>query len=284
MSTMTRPHGGPSGLPDTARNDEERAAAWLAAEAQRLGVVLDAAAHERLGCYGALIAAGAARAGLTSVRDPLGIARRHLGESLALLAALREASLLAPGAPARVVDIGSGAGLPGLAMRIAEPALRLTLVESSARRCAFLRETAAELGLDEVRVVQARAEEAGHYPELREHFDLAVARAVAPLAVLVEYALPLLAAGGLLAAPKGSRAAAELEAARPAIAGLGGEPAAPLALPLPPDSPLQQVLLVRRAGELPTHLPRRPGVPARRPLGAPRRTAAGGAAESDEAR
>jgi 16S rRNA (guanine527-N7)-methyltransferase len=284
MSTMTRSDGGPSGLPSTARSDEERAAAWLAAETQRLSVPLDTAARERLTHYGVLIAAGAARAGLTSVRDPLGIARRHLGESLALLAALRDASLLEPGTPARVVDIGSGAGLPGLAMRIAEPALDLALVEASARRCAFLRETAATLGLHDVRVVQARAEEAGHDPELREHFDLAVARAVAPLAVLVEYALPLLAPAGLLAAPKGSRAADELEAARPAIAELGGKASAPLALPLPPAAPPQQVLLVRRVGELPAHLPRRPGIPARRPLGASRRSSAPRGAQSGEAR
>ena len=284
MSTMTRPDGDPRDPAPSAIDEQQRAAAWLAAEAERLGVALDAVARERLARYGERIAAGAARTGLTSVRDPLGIARRHLGESLALLAALRESGRLAPelarpeiahAEPTRVVDIGSGAGLPGLAMRIAEPALRLTLLEASARRCAFLRETAAALGLEEVRVVQARAEQAGHDPELRERFDLAVARAVAPLPVLVEYALPLLAPGGLLAAPKGSRGAAELEAARPAITELGGEALAPLSLPLPPGAPTQRVLLVRRAGELPAHLPRRPGVPARRPLGAQRRPAAG---------
>jgi len=281
MSTMTDSH---LDTPESASTAEERAAAWLVAEAQRLGVELDEATRQQLVDYSGRIEAGAARAGLTSVRDPLGIARRHLRESLYLLAALREAGLLTPRVPASVVDIGSGAGLPGLAIRLAEPALRLTLVEASARRCAFLRETADALGLGNVRVVQARAEEAGHDPELRQHFDLAVARAVAPLPVLVEYALPLLAPGGVLAAQKGSRAAAELEAARPAIAELGGEAIAPLMLRLPSDSPPQQVLLVRRVGELPTHLPRRPGVPERRPLGAPRRSSAGGAAGSGEAR
>ena len=247
--------------------DAARAAAWLAAETARLGVAADRRTHSRLASYGALIAAGAARAGLTSVRDPLGIARRHLGESLALLAALRGAELLPAGRAARVVDIGSGAGLPGIPMRIAEPALRLALVESNRRRCAFLSECCSSLGIEDVEVVCARAEEAGHDPRLRGRFDVAVARAVAPLAVLVEYALPLLGPGQLLAAPKGSRAREELEAARPAIRTLGGEVLDPLPLPLPPPAPAQLVLLVRRAGEPGAEFPRRPGIPSRRPLG-----------------
>ena len=252
-------------------DDAARAASWLAAETARLGIGADHRTRSDLASYGALIAAGAARAGLTSVRDPLGIARRHLGESLALLAALRGAELLPAGRPARVVDIGSGAGLPGIPMRIAEPALRLALIESNGRRCAFLSECRSSLGLEDVEVVCARAETAGHDPGLRGRFDVAVARAVAPLAVLVEYALPLLAPGALLAAPKGSRAVEELRAARAAIRRLGGEALDPLKLPLPPRAPPQLVLLVRRVGDPPSELPRRPGIPSRRPLGVPAR-------------
>ncbi len=267
MSTMAPLESTPDRPTDSLKHLEDHASAWLTAEAQRLEVALDDTAIERLARYSKRIAAGATRAGLTSVRDPLGIVRRHFGEALALLAVLREAGLLTRGTPARVVDIGSGAGIPGLVMRIAEPALRITLVESNARRCTFLRETATELCIGDVQVLNARAEEAGHDPELRERFDLSVARAVAPLPVLVEYALPLLAPGGLLAAPKGSRWAAELDAAGPAIAELGGEALAPLTLPAPTGRPQQRVLLVHRINELPAHLPRRPGVPSRRPLG-----------------
>ena len=249
------------------RGAATRAAAWLVAEMARLGLDAERRTHSDLAAYGARIAAGASRAGLTSVRDPLGIARRHLGESLALLAALRGADLLPAGRPARVVDIGSGAGLPGIPMRVAEPALGLALIESNKRRCAFLRESCDSLGIGDVDVVCTRAEEAGHDPDLRGRFDIAVARAVAPLAVLVEYALPLLAPGGLLAAPKGSRALEEMDAARPAIGTLGGEALDPLPLPLPAGAPPQLVLLVRRVGEPPAALPRRPGIPSRRPLG-----------------
>ena len=107
-------------------------------------------------------------------------------------------------------------------MHIADPSLALTLVESHGRRCEFLETAIDELALDGVAVRRMRAEEAGRDPELREGFDLAVARAVAPLPVLVEYALPLLRPGGLLAAPKGSRARDELREAEAAIETLGG--------------------------------------------------------------
>jgi 16S rRNA (guanine527-N7)-methyltransferase len=151
-------------------------------------------------------------------------------------------------------------------MRLAEPAIDLTLIESQERRCAFLRDAAAQLDLADVEVVHARAEEAGRDPVLRGAFDLVVARALAPMPVLVEYALPLLREGGVLAAPKGSRAAAELEDAHDAIAALGGSVLDPVMLPLEEDAPPQTVLLVRRTGDLDDRYPRRPGVPSRRPL------------------
>ena len=120
--------------------------------------------------------------------------------------------------------------------------------------------------LDGVAVRRMRAEEAGRDPELREGFDLAVARAVAPLPVLVEYALPLLRPGGLLAAPKGSRARDELSEAEAAIETLGGHVLTPLPLSLPEGAVAQIVVLVRRSGPMPERYPRRPGIPSKRPL------------------
>lgn len=238
----------------------------LAAEAARVGVALDADARERFAAYEALIVEWNDRAGLTTVADSEGIQRRHFGESLALLAALRTAEVLPAGAATTLVDLGTGGGFPGLPMRIAEPALRLTLVESNGKKCAFLQEAVAALGLDGVEVVQARAEDAGRSPLLRERFDVAVARALAAMPVLVEYAVPLLRPGGVLASPKGSRALDELDAARGAIAALGAEALAPLPLSLPEDAPPQLVLLVRRVGALDARYPRRAGVPSKQPL------------------
>lgn len=240
------------------------ALAALDAETLRLDFPLDERARERFARYLELLIEWSPRAGLTSVTEPEAIQLRHFGESLALLKLLREGGLVEAGT--RVVDVGSGGGLPGVAMLIAGPSLAVTLLESHERRSRFLELVVAELGFENAQVVRARAEEAGRDPELRASFDLAVARAVAPLPVLVEYTLPLLRRGGVLASPKGSRARDELVAAEAAIAALGGVAEQPLPLSLPPGAHPQLVLIVRRTGELDARYPRRPGVPARRPI------------------
>jgi len=238
----------------------------LRAEAARLDLALPEGAIERFERYLALLEAWNDRAGLTAITDSDTAQRRHFGESLALLVALRRAGLLRPGEAARVADLGPGGGFPGVPMAIADPTLRLVLIESQERRCVFLRTVAEELGLPGVSVVHARAEEAGRMPALRATFDLVVARALAAMPVLVEYALPLLREGGALATPKGSRGDEELTEAARAIEALGGEALEPLALPLPDDVPPQRVYLVRRAGPLDDRYPRRPGMPLKRPL------------------
>ncbi len=255
MSTGHHPHAG-----------ELASLTTLEEEATRLGVPLDAAALTRFERYLRLMEAWRDRAGLTSVTDPAAVQRRHFGESLALLVALRAAGVLPAGEPAGVVDVGAGAGFPGVPLRIVEPALRLTLIESHGRRARFLETLVDELELGDVEVVTARAEEAGRDPACRERFDVAVARALAPLPVLVEYLLPLLRPGGVMAAPKGSGAARELGAAAAAIEALGGCAEDPVPLSLPEGAGPQQVVIVRRCGELPERFPRRPGIPAKRPL------------------
>lgn len=238
----------------------------LRSEAARLNLDLDDALFEQFETYLALLIAWHDRAGLTAITDPPTIQQRHFGESLALLAALRAAGLLPSEAPVKVADIGTGAGFPGLPMRIAEPRIDLTLIESNGRRCRFLELVVDALGLTGTRVVQARAEEAGRLPDLRGQFDFVVARALAALPVLVEYALPLLREGGILAAPKGSRAEQELEEAATAIEMLGGRAEESVPLSLPAGVPEQQVLLVRRVGPLDDRFPRRPGMATKRPL------------------
>ena len=237
---------------------------WLDAELRRLGLPLDVPVRVQFIRYEALLLEWNERTSLTADATPERLQLRHFGESLALLVALRGAALIER--DTELVDVGSGGGFPGLPLRIAERSLRVTLLEASARRCRFLRTAIAALDLDDVAVVQARAEDAGRDQELRGHFALAVARAVAPLAVLVEYALPLLCSGGLLAAPKGSRGPSELAAASVAIEALGGSVEPAIALSLPDGVPPQQVFLVRRTGPLDERYPRRAGIPSKRPL------------------
>ncbi len=235
-------------------------------EAARLGIDLDPAARERFTRYLALILEWNERAGITSLTDSREIQRRHLAESLALLVSLRDAGILPSGASMRVADLGSGGGFPGLPMAIAEPALDLGLVESHGRRATFLQTVIEALGLERVSVRTMRAEDAGRGPMLRATFDLVTARALAPLPVLIEYALPLLKDGGLLVAPKGSRADAELSASTRALAALGGDVQGSLELPLPEGLPPQRVIVIRRTGRLDPQYPRRAGIPSRLPL------------------
>jgi 16S rRNA (guanine527-N7)-methyltransferase len=162
-----------------------------------------------------------------------------------------------------VVDVGSGGGLPGLALKISRPELELTLVEADQSKAAFLVQACARLELAHTDVVAARAEEAGRDPRHRERYDVAVARAVAPMPVLVELCLPLVRVGGRLLAQKTDRE--EIAAASHAIDSLGGS----LRSVLPARSGIRAsglVVIVDKVMPTPAAYPRRPGVPNRKPL------------------
>jgi len=183
--------------------------------------------------------------------------RALLEDSLVLL------DFLPPG-PLRLIDVGSGGGLPGLPLRLARPDLRLTLLEANQRKAAFLVRAAAKLGLADVEVVALRAEDAGHDQRHREAYDFALARALAPLPVLVELCLPFVAVGGRLLAMK-TDAGAEAGSARAAIERLGGE-LVEIGAAASAARSLGQVVVVEKVRPTPSQFPRRPGVPSRRPL------------------
>src|SRR5579859_8245004 len=166
----------------------------------------------------------------------------------------------------RLVDIGSGGGLPGLPLKIARPDLSVTLVEADQSKAAFLVQACAALGLRDVEVIARRAEDLGRDPNYRERFDVAVARALAPMPVLAELCLPLVRVGGRLLAQKTE--AEDLDSARHAIEVLGGSLAGAAAAPS--GARLKgTVVIVEKIRPTPDTYPRRPGVPARKPLGAP---------------
>jgi 16S rRNA (guanine527-N7)-methyltransferase len=183
--------------------------------------------------------------------------RSLIDDSLVLL------DFLPPG-PLRVVDVGSGGGLPGLPLKIARPELRLTMVEANRKKAAFLVQAAARLGLEGVEVVAERAEIAGHDPRYREMFDFALARALASMPVLAELCLPLVRVGGRLLAMK-TDATAEAAAAEPAIRRLGGE-LVEIGAAASEARSLGQVVVVAKIAPTPAEFPRRPGLPGRRPL------------------
>ena len=167
------------------------------------------------------------------------------------------------GSAHKVVDIGSGAGLPGLPLKIERPDLSMTLIESDQAKAAFLVNACASMGLPDVEVVAMRAEEAGHDPRFREAFDLAVARALAPMPVLAELCLPLVRVGGRLLAQK--TAGEDIDSARHAIGVLGGELIGVLSAPSAARR-TGTVVVVEKLRPTPPAYPRRPGVPARKPL------------------
>jgi 16S rRNA (guanine527-N7)-methyltransferase len=165
----------------------------------------------------------------------------------------------------RLVDVGSGPGLPGLPLKVARPDIELSLIEANRGKAAFLVHAIATLGLDSVEVIADRAENAGRDPRYRESFDLAVARAVAPMPVLAELTLPLVRRGGRLLAMK-TGVARELEAAAAAIVELGGELSAVEAAPSS-GRDRGEVVVISKTRPTPDRYPRRPGIPARRPIG-----------------
>jgi len=183
-----------------------------------------------------------------------GPAEELVEDSLVLLEHLGDAH--------RVVDVGSGGGLPGLPLKISRPGLSMTLVEADQNKAAFLVQACARLGLD-VDVLALRAEDAGHDPRLRESFDLAVARALAPTPVLVELCLPLVRVGGRLLAQKTDKE--ESASAEHAIELLGGSFDAIVAAPSSARGS-GTVMIVSKVKPTPAAYPRRPGVPARKPL------------------
>jgi 16S rRNA (guanine527-N7)-methyltransferase len=199
---------------------------------------------------------------LTALTDPEAVQRRHFLEPLALLTALERLGALG----ADVIDIGSGAGFPGVPIKIVRPELRLTLLEANGKRAAFLERLVQRLGLEHVTVVNRRAEEVAHDSDHREAYDLALARAVAPLPVLVELALPFLRVGGALAAPKGSGARREIAEAASALAACGGAVAYVGALEVPETKTPPTLVVIRKESPTPARFPRRPGIPAKHPL------------------
>lgn len=233
----------------------------LKRDAQTYGVRLSEAQIAQFERYLTLLTQWSARVNLVGDAAPDVVERRHFLESVALGAALREREVLHPGAD--VLDVGAGAGFPGVVLKIAWPSIRLTLLEATAKKTAFLSELAAELSLDQTAVLTGRAETLGHDPDLRGRFDLVVARAVAPLPALLELTVPFARVGGRVVTPKGSRAQDELLASAHALDVLGGKA---FAMPLRVPGPAQTLIIVAKLRETPAAYPRRSGVPVKSPL------------------
>lgn len=225
-----------------------------------LGLRLSRAQLSALSLYERELVDWNARLNLTAIRDPQEIHIKHFLDSLTCLLALRETTV------GRLIDIGTGAGFPGIPIKIIYPKMQLTLVESVGKKAEFCRHVVKMLDLPGVEVVQERAENLGQYPAYREQYDWAVARAVAILPVLAEYLLPLVRVGGSMLAMKGESGPAEAHSAERAMRVLGGHLRQLLPVTLPGVAEERYLVVIDKVAATPKGYPRKVGVPAKRPL------------------
>lgn len=226
----------------------------LIEKAARYGI--DAApVADALDRYAELLVEYNKKVNLTAITEPEGIEDRHFIDSLLLAAQ--------PEVRGRVVDVGTGAGFPGIVLKLFRPEIELTLMEPTGKRVDFLKYACAELGI-EAEFAKERAEEAAR-KRWRETFDTAVARAVADLPVLAEYCLPLVNIGGVFVAMKGSSAQDEAARGAGAVKKLGGEVAGTRAFTLP-DSSARELIFCTKISHTPPAYPRNGGKIAKAPL------------------
>lgn len=212
----------------------------------------------KLAFFGGLVLVANEKINLTAITKPQEFAEKHIVDSLALLPYL-------PRTAVSIVDIGSGAGFPGVVLAIACPQIKVTLLESVEKKCRFLAEAVTLLSLPNVKIVIGRAEEFGQ-KKGRANFDVATARAVAGLSVLLEYGLPLLKQKGRFFAYKGPKAEGELAVSQSALQKLGGKFVRALPYRLSSEAESHQLLEFIKEKETPANYPRKAGMPKKDPL------------------
>jgi 16S rRNA (guanine527-N7)-methyltransferase len=233
----------------------------LALHAQNLfGIRLNASQQAALERYEQELLSWNQRMNLTAIREPEKIRIKHFLDSFSCLCAMRDTPM------ERVVDIGTGAGFPGLPLKIILPAMQLTLAESVGKKVEFCQHIVQILALDGVEIIQERAENLGQLPKYREQFDWAIARAVATLPTLMEYLLPMTHVGGAILAMKGENGPAEVHAAEHATRVLGGHLRKLIPITLPGVVEERYLIVVDKVAATPHTYPRRVGVPTKKPL------------------
>lgn len=229
------------------------------------GISAGDAALDGIGRHLAMVAEWNERVNLTAITDEREMVLKHAIDSAAAL------SVVPLQSGSRVLDVGTGAGFPGVVLKCLVPGSRLVLLESLAKRCKFLEAVGNEAigpggaggGYE---VVWGRAEEKGHDPGMREQYDVVLARAVAQLRVLSEYCLPFVAVGGSFVAMKGPGAAEELQEASRAIELLGGEVTEVRQVLLPEDAGTRTIVQIKKVRSTPKGYPRKAGTPSKKPL------------------
>ncbi len=199
------------------------------------------------------------RMNLTTILDEEGIRVKHFLDSLSCLLVIDQQQ------PGKVVDVGSGAGFPGIPLKIMLPEMRLTIIESVQKKTIFCKHLVEALGLEGVEVEALRAEDAGRSPRHRQQYDWALARALGPLPVVAEYLLPLVRVGGAMLAQRGPGGAQDAQDAKLPMLTLGGRLRQARAVSLP-GLEERYLLVVEKVKPTPPEYPRRAGIPSKKPL------------------
>ncbi len=232
----------------------------LLESAQALGIALSEAQTDQFMQYLSLLLEWNEKMNLTAITDPVEVVQKHFIDCISVLPHLD----LQGGET--MIDVGTGAGFPGVPLKIANPALQVTLLDALQKRLTFLDTLTQSLDLYDVTLVHSRAEDGGQNPDLREQFDLCVSRAVANLAVLLEYCLPFVKVGGKLAALKGPDATQEIEQAQNALQIVGGKVTAVIPITIPHTDLQHQLVLVEKIAPTPQRYPRKAGKISKKPL------------------
>lgn len=195
---------------------------------------------------------------LTAIVEPNEIILKHFIDSITILKEIDNNS--------KIIDVGTGAGFPGVPLSIMNPTLKITLADSLNKRLIFLQEVVNQLGLKNIEIIHARAEELGKNKKYRENFDVATSRAVANLSTLSEYLIPLVKVGGKIISMKAGGAQEEIEAAKKAIKILGGKIEGIEEFKLPQTEIERTIILIKKEEHTPNKYPRKAGVPSKEPI------------------
>ncbi len=225
-----------------------------------LGVVLSDCQIEQFLTYYEMLVDWNQKMNLTAITEYEEVLKKHFIDSISLIKAYDVTK------DSKVIDVGTGAGFPGLALKIAYPNLQVTLLDSLNKRIHFLDAVIESLGLKEVETIHGRAEDLAKPDMLREKFDLCVSRAVANLSTLSEYCLPFVKQGGQFISYKSEKISEEMEAAKRAITILGGNVVNQVEFFLPNSNIYRNLFVIEKVRETPLKYPRKAGLPAKEPI------------------